>query len=143
MPQLTRPPACSPRADKVRRRLETDKKVLLSIVATRTPATNLHSTQTLADIESQSSATRLSTRRLPTGCGITGKPSWARFNARSGARSADVVLSRALLGDLPPLDHSLDTYSLRCGRKRVWARIFAEPVLLLFLLFDHQASHPR
>ena len=25
----------------------------------------------------------------------------------------------------------------------MWARVFAEPVLLLLLLFDHQASHSR
>ena len=143
MPQLPRSSASFPRADKELRRLETpDKSLFLSIVGGQPQH------QQAAYIARSSKQTSISfprrrvyspshIRRLRSRRGITGELSWARFNAASGARSADVVLPRSLLRDLPPLDHSIDTYSLRCGREGVWARIFAEPVLLLFLLFDH------
>lgn len=58
-----------------------------------------------------------------------------------GARGADVVLPCPLFGDLSPLDHSFDTYSLRCWRTRLWAGFLAQFVLLLLFLFDDQTSN--
>lgn len=65
------------------------------------------------------------------------KLSRARSKARSGAHSADVVLSSPLLGDILALNHPLYTYSFRCWRQGMWAGLLAQPVLLLLFLLDH------
>ena len=54
-----------------------------------------------------------------------------------------MVLSRSLLYDLPPLDHSIDTYSFRRRWTGVWAGIFAVSLLLLLLLLHDPTSDTR
>ena len=66
---------------------------------------------------------------------------WARFNARSGAGSADVVLSRPVLCDLSPLDHPLYTYRLRCRGPAMRSGLLSQPVRPLYLLLQRQADN--